>query len=104
MTKCIDTNDDIHTALLQKRATPLEPGLPSPAMLLFNHPMWGIMPIINRTPINSDNNDDHYEVLVKRQIRNDKNYDTARNYDLFWIGSTVVIQWQGRDCWPMEQL
>ena len=61
-------------------------------MLLFNHPIWDIMPIINRIPINSDNDDDHYEVLVKRQIRNNKNYDTTRNYDLFSVGSTVGVQ------------
>ena len=40
------------------------------------------MLIINRIQINSDNDDDHYEALVKRQIGNDKNYDTATNYDL----------------------
>ena len=90
--KCIETNDDIHIALLQIRTTPLEPGLPSQVKLLFNHPIQGIMPIINRIPINSDNGDDHYEVLVKRQIRNDKNYDTARNCDLFSIGSAVAVQ------------
>ena len=66
MKKCIESNDDTHIALLQIRATPLEPGLPSPASLLFNHPIWDIMPIINRKPINSDNDDDHYEALVKR--------------------------------------
>ena len=84
--KCIETNDDTHITLLQIRAHPLEPGLPSPAMLLFNHPMQGIMPTVNRTQINSHNNDDHYEALAKRQIRIDNNYDTARNYDLFLIG------------------
>ena len=50
------------------------------------------MPIINRIPINSDNDEDHYETLIKRQVRNDKNYDTARNYDIFSIGSTVAVQ------------
>ena len=50
------------------------------------------MPIINRMPINSDNDDDHYKGLVKRQIRNNKTCDTARNYDLFLIGSTVAAQ------------
>ena len=59
MKKCVKTNDDIHIALLQIRATPLEPRLPSPATLLFSCPMQGIMQIINRMPINSDNNDDH---------------------------------------------
>ena len=39
MKKCIETNEDIHLALLQIRSTPLEPGLPSPATLLFNHPI-----------------------------------------------------------------
>ena len=43
-------------------------------------------------PINSDNDDEHYEVLVNRQAKNDKKYDTANNYDLFSIRSTVVAQ------------
>ena len=99
MKTCIKTNGDIHIALLQVRATPLESGLPSPAMLLFNCPIQGIMPILNRIPISSDNDDNHYEVLVKRQIRNDKNYDTARNYDLFSIESTLVVQQEDGGAW-----
>ena len=50
------------------------------------------MPIINRLPINMDNDDEHYEVLVNRQGKHDKKYDTARNYDLFSIWSNVVVQ------------
>ena len=50
------------------------------------------MPIINRIPINSHKNDDHYEALLKRQTRNDTSYDMMRNYDSFSIGSTVAIQ------------
>ena len=57
------------------------------------------MPIINRIPINSDNDDNHYEALVKRQIRNDKNYDTVRNYDLFSIVSTVAVQREDGGPW-----
>ena len=49
--KCIETKYHIYIALLEIRATSLEPGLPSPAKLLFNYPIWGIMPIINRIPI-----------------------------------------------------
>ena len=49
------------------------------------------MPIINRLPINSNNDDEHYEVLVNRQVKNNKKYNTARNYDLFSIGSTVAV-------------
>ena len=66
--------------------------MPNPTMLLFNHPIHGIVPIINRIPINSDNDEDHYEALVRRQTRNNKNYDAARNYDLFSLGSTVAVQ------------
>ena len=79
--------------MLQVRATLLEPGQPCPATLLFNCPIPSIRLTINRIPFDSDNDDDHYEVLIKRQ-RNDKNYDTARNYDLFSIGSTVAVQWE----------
>ena len=92
MKKCIEINNDIHVALLQIKSTPLEPGLPSPASLLFNHPIWSIMTIINRLPIKSDNDDEHYEAFINRQAKNDRKYDTARNYDLFSIGSTVAVQ------------
>ena len=92
MKKCIETNEDIHVALLQIRPTPLKPGLPTSATLIFNCPIWGIMPILNRLPINLDNNEESYEALFNREAKNDKKYDTARNYDLFWIGSIIVVQ------------
>ena len=41
---------------------------------------------MNRLAINSNYDDKHYEVLVIRQTRNDKNYDTARSYDSFQRG------------------
>ena len=50
------------------------------------------MPIINRLPINLDNDNEHYEALVNRQAKSYKKYDTARNYDLFSIGYTVAVQ------------
>ena len=90
--KCIDTNTNTHIALLQIRSTPLGQGLPSPATLLFNHPIKGIMPILNRPPVHTNNNDDHYETLVERQAKADKYYDTLRNYNSIQMGSTVVIQ------------
>ena len=57
------------------------------------------MPVINKMQISSDNDSAHCEVLVKRQIRNDKSYDTTRKYDLFLIGSTAVIQWEDGGLW-----
>ena len=74
MKKCMETNEDIHVALLKIRSTPLEPELPSPFTLLFNHPIRGIVPIMNRLPINSDNDDEHYETLVNRQAKNNNKY------------------------------
>ena len=38
MKKCIESNEDIHVALLEIRSTPIEPGLLRPATLLFNCP------------------------------------------------------------------
>ena len=50
------------------------------------------MPIINRLQINLYNDGEHYEVLLNRQAKKeDKRYDTARNYDLLSIESTVVV-------------
>ena len=44
-------------ALLQIRTTPLGQGLPSLATLLFNHPVCSIMAVMDRKPINVDNDD-----------------------------------------------
>ena len=91
--KYIDTKSDIQIALLQIRLASLGPGLPGPTALLFNHPIRGIMSIINRPLISSNNDDDDYEVLVKRQKKNDENHDTSRNYASIPIASTVAV-WQ----------
>ena len=45
------------------------------------------MQIINTLLVNSNNDDQHFEVLVKRKKKNDKNHDTFRNYV-----STVAVQ------------
>ena len=48
--KCFESRSDPQIALLQIRIrmTPLGQGLPSPATMLFNHPIRGIMPVVNR--------------------------------------------------------
>ena len=97
--KCTDTNLDIHIALLQIRSAPLGADLPSPAMLLFNHPIRGIIPIINRLPFNSNNNYDHCKALVKRQTKNDKYHGTARNYASFALRSTVAVHLEDGRLW-----
>ena len=58
------------------------------------------MPIINRPPIGLNKDYDNYDVLIKRQAKNDKNHDTPRIYASIPIGSTVAVQYMG-DCGPM---
>ena len=65
--------------------------------------IWGIIPKIYRLEINPNNNDWHYEALVNRQTRNDKNYHTSRSYDSFSIGSSEVVQWEDGGPKPMGQ-
>ena len=97
--KCTDTKSHIHIALLQIRWTPLWSGLPKPATLLFNHPVRGIMPIINRPLIKSSNDGYHYEEWLKRQMKNDKSHDASRNYASIPIGCVVVVQWEEDGPW-----
>ena len=76
--KCFDSRSDPQIALLQMQMTPLGQGLPSPAMMLFNCPVRGIMPVINRT-ISIDNGDEH-QVIIKGQAKNDKDKGTSKNF------------------------
>ena len=74
---CCDTKSDIHITTLQARTMLLGPGLPSPKTLLFNCPKRGIIPLVNRPPISTDNDDKHHKALVNRQTEIGKKYDTA---------------------------
>ena len=68
------------------------------------------MLVINRSPINEDNDEDHNEALVARQFKMDKNYDTLRQHDCISIGFPVAVQkWrQGNmdpwNCFSEEKL
>ena len=44
--KCADSGGDINMALLQICTTPLGQGLPSPATLMFNQQVCGVMPVL----------------------------------------------------------
>ena len=81
-------------SFIADQSNPSRTRLPSPAMLLLNHLIRGITPIINRLPINSNNDDDHYEELVKRQMKHDESHDTFRNYNSSPV--VVVKQENGR--------
>ena len=62
--------------LLQVRTTPLGQGLPSLATLLFNHPVHGKMPVIDRKPVSIDNDDKLHKKLMHRQGKKNPNNDT----------------------------
>ena len=57
--KCTDSGRDRNMTLLQICMTPLGHGLPSPATLMFNRPLCGIMPIVDHKPPVEDCDDDH---------------------------------------------
>ena len=77
-------------ALLQIHTTPLGPGLLSPATLLFNRQVQGIMPVLDCKPIGQDHDDDHYGKLMDRQHKNDN--DTPPVFPYIHRGSAVVVQ------------
>ena len=78
--------------LLQIHTTPLGQGLQSPATLLFNCLVCGIMPVIDRKPIGGDNDNEHHSKQVHRQHRNDINNDASPVFASFPTGSTVAVQ------------
>ena len=86
-------------AMLQIRTTPLGQGLPSPATLLFNCPVRGIMSVMDRPPINIDNDDEHHHTLIDRQGKNDQDNDTSKIFMSIPIESTVAVQQEDRGPW-----
>ena len=82
-----------------RRTTPLGQGLPSPATLLFNCLVRGIMPVMDRPPININNGDGHHKTLMHRQGKNGWGSDTSTIFMPIPIGSTVVVQWEDRGPW-----
>ena len=59
------------------------------------------MPIINRPLIGLNNDDEHYEALVKRKVNNNMNHDTPKKYASIPIVSIVVVhrRWWRMDPW-----
>ena len=55
--KCLDKNNDVNLALLLIRLMPIVSGLPSPVILLFNILIRGMLPEMNREPININYDD-----------------------------------------------
>ena len=90
--KYFDSRVDPYIALLQICMIPLGQGLPGPATMLFHCPIRGMMSIINRSSVGIDNDQEHYEAIIKRQMTDDKSKGTPKIYVSIPIGSTVVVQ------------
>ena len=83
--------------LFQIHTTPLGQGLLSPATLLFNQPVCGIMPVLDRKPLGRYNDDEHHSRLIDRQHKN--NNDASPVFASLPIGSAVVVQSEDGGLW-----
>ena len=88
--KCVESSSDINMALLHICTTQLDPGLLSPATLMFNRQVQGIMPVLHHKLVGQDCDDDHHSKLVDRQYKNDN--DTSPIFPYIPIVSAVVVQ------------
>ena len=57
------------------------------------------MLIISRSPISVNNDEEHYEALVNRPVKDDKNQGTPRKYVSIPTGSTVAVQCKDGGPW-----
>ena len=71
----------------------MEPGLPNPVILLFNKPVRGILPKLNRLPILIDYGSDNC-CSYKKWRRS-----WYKNIPFLSSGSTVVVGWEDRGSW-----
>ena len=94
-----NTNRHIHLALLQICSVLIGAGLHSPATMLLNRLIRGMLPQMNRDPINQDNDDQHCEALEAHQRKNDRGKNTLKDLPIFITGSTVAVQWKDRGLW-----
>ena len=81
------------------RSTPVGAGLHSPAMLLFNRPIRGILPKMNRGPININNDGTQYKALKSCQDKYVNGNDICKDSLSFPIGSTVSLQCEDGEPW-----
>ena len=82
----------MHQGLLQIHSTLIGTGLLSPETMLFNRPIRGLLPEMNRDPINVNNNDVHYEALEAHQRKNSKGKNTQKHPSVSVAGATVAVQ------------
>ena len=87
MTKCTRTGQDIQTALLHFRATPIDSNLPSPAELLFGRPIRTTLPSHHLTRQSSTP-----DLLFQRQEKMKHDHDVhSRELPPLHVGQKVRV-------------
>ena len=67
--------------------------------MLFNRMIGGLLPQMNRDPINVNPEDLHCKVLEVHQRKNDKSKDTQNGLPIFLTGATEIVQGEDRRPW-----
>ena len=78
---------------------PIGLGLPSPATVLFNRQVRGLLPNIKRSPMVYDCNKDHYNSLKSRQGKLIISNDTLKERKIKPAESTLAVQREDGGPW-----
>ena len=78
-------------ALLQTGLTLIDVGLPKPTML--NRPIPGLLPQMNREPLNINNDEAQYEAFKTFQDKYVKNKDPHHDELFYRIYSNCALWW-----------
>ena len=81
---------------------PVGARITSQAMMLINRPIQGLLPNINRSSINTDNDDARNKALEANENKFKKDSDTPKTLMFFSAGSTTVVQQKDGSCGYME--
>ena len=76
-----------------------QPGLPTPATLLFNRPTRGIVPRFSRSPVLCNNDKSNLTLLVNRWPQFNEDIDTNKNIHFRPTGSTVAVHGEDARLW-----
>ena len=57
------------------------------------------MPVMDRQPVNIDNDDEHHKNLMHRQGKNDQDNNTSKIFMSIPIESTVAVQSEDGGSW-----
>ena len=99
MEKCYDIKTDVNLDLLYIRSMSIGPGLPSLATGLFNRWIRCLLLRINRPPMLSDYNENHYKALKHHKANWPRAVILSKSLFVLHIGSTVAVSWEDGGPW-----